>query len=73
MLVRDCEGKIIIISKEYCVTEKIYNEKLYNIRLGYTDLFNDCFVSNSYHNKVTKNNCNMTIRVSENNLSDDDE
>jgi hypothetical protein len=61
MLVRDCNGKIIIVSKEYCVTEKIFNEKLYNIRLGYIELFNYCFENNrqTITNNKIKNNINF--------------
>jgi hypothetical protein len=35
MLVRDVEGRLIIISRADCKNEHTYNEKLYNIRLGY--------------------------------------
>jgi hypothetical protein len=36
MLVRDSEGRLIIISRKDCKNENVYNEKLYNIRLDYT-------------------------------------
>ena len=36
MLVRDSEGRLIIVSRAECKTENTYYEKLYNIRLGYT-------------------------------------
>jgi hypothetical protein len=36
MLVRDSEGRLIIVSRAECKNENAYYEKLYNIRLGYT-------------------------------------
>jgi hypothetical protein len=35
MLVRDENGKIVIVSRSNCKNEIVYNEKLYNIRLEY--------------------------------------
>jgi hypothetical protein len=35
MIVRDADGKLIIISRNDCKNETVYNEKLYNIRLAY--------------------------------------
>ena len=36
MLVRDAEGRIIIVSRKDSKNENVYNEKIYNIRLNYT-------------------------------------
>ena len=45
MLVRDSEGRLIIISRKDCKTEKVYNEKLYKIRLNYTNKFKSVYVN----------------------------
>jgi len=36
MLVRNADGKIVIVSRNNCKNEIVYNEKLYNIRLEFT-------------------------------------
>lgn len=66
MLVRDCNGKIIVVSRETCDTERVYNEKLYNIRIGYTNIFNNCFENTKiYTEKNMKYNKNIKYPVSE--------
>lgn len=45
MLVRDSEGKIIIISRKDCKNETVYNEKIYNIRLSYTKKYKSVFIN----------------------------
>ena len=39
MLVRDVDGRIVIISRSECKNEKVYNEKLYQVRLKYVDKY----------------------------------
>lgn len=45
MLVRDSEGKIIIISRKDCKNESVYNQKIYNIRLNYTKKYKSVFIN----------------------------
>ena len=45
MIVRDVDGKLIIISRKECRNEKVYNEKLYNIRIEYCKKYKSVFVS----------------------------
>ena len=45
MIVRDVDGKLIIISRSDCKNEKVYNEKLYNIRLDYCKKYKSIFNS----------------------------
>lgn len=45
MIVRDSEGKLIIISRNDCRNETVYNEKLYNIRLTYCKKFKSVFLN----------------------------
>ena len=47
MIVRDADGKIIIISRKDCRNEKVYNEKLYNIRLEYCKKYKSVFLARS--------------------------
>jgi hypothetical protein len=44
MLVRDSDGRLIIISRKDCKNETVYNEKLYNIRLNYTRKFKSVYI-----------------------------
>ena len=39
MLVRDVDGNVIIINRKDCKNEAVYNNRLYNIRLGYTTIY----------------------------------
>ena len=36
MLVRDINGKIVIVSRKDCKNEILFNKKLYDIRFNYT-------------------------------------
>lgn len=45
MLVRDSEGRLIIISRRDCKNESVYNEKIYNIRLNYTKKYKSVFIN----------------------------
>ena len=47
MIVRDADGKLIIISRNACKTETVYNEKLYNIRLEYCKKYKSVFLARS--------------------------
>ncbi len=53
MLVRDSEGRLIIISRKECKNENVYNDKLFNIRLKYTNKYKNIFVNST---KITLNN-----------------
>jgi len=46
MIVRDADGKLIIISRNTCKNEAVYKEKLYNIRLGYCKKYKSVLVNN---------------------------
>lgn len=39
MLVRDIDGRIVIISRSECKNEKVYNEKLFNVRLQFVNKY----------------------------------
>jgi len=45
MLVRDENGKLIIISRSDCKNEYAYNEKIYNIRLNYTKIYKSVIIN----------------------------
>jgi len=45
MLVRDSEGRLIIISRRDCKNESVYNEKIYNIRLNYTKKYKSVLIN----------------------------
>lgn len=45
MLVRDSEGRLVIISRKDCKNESVYNEKLYNIRLNYTKKYKSVIIN----------------------------
>jgi hypothetical protein len=45
MLVRDIDGRLVIISRSNCKNEKIYNEKLYNIRLAFSKKYKSVFIN----------------------------
>ena len=45
MLVRDSEGRIIIVSRKDSKNESVYNEKIYNIRLNYTKKYKSVFIN----------------------------
>jgi|688.fasta_scaffold2435195_2 hypothetical protein len=45
MLVRDSEGRLIIISRKDCKNENVYNEKIYNIRLNYTKKYKSVLIN----------------------------
>lgn len=45
MLVRDSEGRLIIISRKDCKNEIIYNQKIYNIRLNFTKKYKSVFIN----------------------------
>lgn len=36
MLVRDVDGRLVIVGRNDCKNEQVYNEKIYNIRKEYT-------------------------------------
>jgi hypothetical protein len=36
MLVRDVDGRLVIVGRNGCKNELVYNEKIYNIRKDYT-------------------------------------
>jgi hypothetical protein len=36
MLVRDVDGRLVIVGRNDCKNEQVYNEKIYNIRKVYT-------------------------------------
>ena len=56
MLIRDSEGRLIIISRKDCKNEKVYNEKLYNIRLNYTNKFKSVYVNPKPSTNTLNNN-----------------
>jgi hypothetical protein len=39
MLVRDVDGRIVIISRSECKNEKAYNEKIFQVRLKYANKY----------------------------------
>jgi len=45
MLVRDSEGRLVIVSRKDCKNESVYNEKLYNIRLNYTKKYKSVIIN----------------------------
>ena len=45
MLVRDAEGRIIIVSRKDSKNENVYNEKIYNIRLNYTKKYKSVLIN----------------------------
>lgn len=45
MLVRDSEGRLVIVSRKDCKNERVYNEKLYNIRLNYTKKYKSVIIN----------------------------
>jgi hypothetical protein len=45
MLVRDADGKIIIVSRKQCKNELIYNEKIYSIRSTYLPKYKSIFLN----------------------------
>ena len=45
MLVRDSEGRLIIISRKDCKNESVYNEKIYNVRLNYTKKYKSVVIN----------------------------
>jgi predicted transcriptional regulator len=64
MLVRDVHGRLIIIFRNECKNEKVYNEKIYNLMFEYT---------NKYKSMITNNPklINKTPVVSSKYLADD--
>jgi hypothetical protein len=58
MLVRDSEGRLVIISRKDCKNESVYNEKLYNIRLNYTKKYKSVIINPKVPvlNKLNKEN-----------------
>jgi hypothetical protein len=69
MLVRDCEGRLIIISRNDCKNETVYNEKLYNIRLAYTQKYKSVIV-NPPKDKDNNNDKNKDINNTNINIKD---
>jgi hypothetical protein len=57
MLVRDVNGLIVIISRSECKNEKVYNEKLFNIRLKYVEKYKKV-VLNTPKNVIQTNTTN---------------
>jgi len=45
MLVRDSEGRLVIVSRKDCKNESVYNEKLYNIRLNYKKKYKSVIIN----------------------------
>ena len=45
MLVRDSDGRLIIISRKDCKNESVYNEKIYNVRLNYTKKYKSVIIN----------------------------
>ena len=58
MLVRDSDGRLVIISRKDCKNESVYNEKLYNIRLNYTKKYKSVIINPKVPvlNKLNKEN-----------------
>jgi len=52
MLVRDINGTLIIISRAECKNESVYNQKLYDIRLGYTTKYNNTLIYSSKESEI---------------------
>jgi hypothetical protein len=65
MLLRDIDGKLIIISRKDCKNEKAYNTKIYNARLPYTKIYKNIFINDP---KVVSN---KVINIHSKDLSDD--
>jgi hypothetical protein len=45
MLVRDIEGRLIIILRNDCKNETVYNEKIYSIRLPYVKEYKNVIIN----------------------------
>jgi hypothetical protein len=54
MLIRDVNGRIVIISRSECRNEKVYYEKLYNVCLPYTKKYKSIFVNSPKENILSK-------------------
>ena len=65
MLLRDIDGKLIIISRKDCKNEKAFNGKIYNVRLPYTKIYKNIFINDP---KVVSN---KVINIHSKDLSDD--
>lgn len=50
MLVRDLEGRLIIVYRNDCKNEHVYNEKLYNINFGYTTKYKSVTINPPKYN-----------------------
>lgn len=69
MLVRDCEGRLIIISRKDCKNEAVYNEKLYNVRVGYVKKYKSVLLNPPPKDKyIPKEKTNIFVSK---NCSDD--
>jgi hypothetical protein len=71
MIVRDVDGKLVIISRNDCRNETVYNEKIYNIRLAYGKKYKSISYNKlnnfpkDFYNKIIKN-----INISKNSSYD---
>ena len=45
MLIRDIDGRLVIIARKDCKNENVYNEKIFNIRLPFTQKYKSVFVN----------------------------
>jgi hypothetical protein len=73
MLIRDINGKINIISRSSCDTESAYNEKIYQIYLGYTRMYKSTFEYNLFEYTKVNNNINVPASIKINNLDEDND
>jgi len=62
MLVRDSEGKIILICRKDCKNESVYNEKIYNIHLSYTKKYKSVLINPKIHFLNKENNCQTLLK-----------
>lgn len=45
MLIRDADGKLNIVFRQKCKNEKVFNEKIYQIRSTYINNFKSVFLN----------------------------
>jgi len=61
MIVRDADGKIVIINRKDCKNEIVYNEKNYNIQFAYTKKYKSVTINPP---KITSKNSSFFLKDS---------
>jgi hypothetical protein len=71
MLVRDVDGRLVIIGRNDCKNEQVYNEKIYNSRKDYTRKYKgvSLYTNNANNTNNTNNTNNNNQKL--NTASDD--